>query len=82
MPWVAMGFMTLYLQLLGFTDINAAMLVALFSLGGALGSFGGGYIGARTPVPRSLPGYSYSPYSAFSIVSMCSATAWQHINRP
>ena len=46
MPWVAMGFMTLYLQLLGFTDMNAAMLVALFSLGGALGSFSGGYIGA------------------------------------
>ena len=54
MPWVAMGFMTLYLQLLGFTDMHAALLVALFSLGGALGSFGGGYIGASTPAPLKL----------------------------
>jgi energy-converting hydrogenase Eha subunit A len=46
MPWVAMGFTTLYLQLLGFSDIKAATLVALFGLGCALGSFGGGYIGA------------------------------------
>ncbi|CAL8463252.1 g2786 [Coccomyxa elongata] len=45
MPWVAMGFTTLYLQLLGFSDIKAATLVALFGLGCALGSFGGGYIG-------------------------------------
>jgi hypothetical protein len=47
MPWVAMGFMTLYLQLLGFADMTAALLVALFSLGAAIGSFGGGYIGAH-----------------------------------
>ena len=45
MPWVAMGFSTLYLQLLGFSDLNSAILVATFQLGCALGSFGGGYIG-------------------------------------
>ncbi len=45
MPWVAMGFSTLYLQLLGFSDLNAAILVAIFSFGCSLGSFGGGYIG-------------------------------------
>ena len=45
MPWVAMGFSTLYLQLLGFSDLNSAILVATFSFGCSLGSFGGGYIG-------------------------------------
>ena len=45
MPWVALGFNTLYLQLLGFSDMRAAVLQALFLLGVSLGSFGGGYIG-------------------------------------
>ena len=45
MPWVAMGFSTLYLQLLGFSDMQSAILVAIFSFGTSLGSFGGGYIG-------------------------------------
>ena len=45
MPWVALGFNTLYLQLLGFSDMKAAILRALFLLGVSLGSFGGGYIG-------------------------------------
>ena len=45
MPWVALGFNTLYLQLLGFSDMRAAALQALFLLGVSLGSFGGGYIG-------------------------------------
>ena len=45
MPWVAMGFSTLYLQLLGFSDLHSAILVAIFSFGCSLGSFGGGYIG-------------------------------------
>lgn len=48
MPWVALGFTTLYLQLLGFKDMNAAILVAVFQLGCAIGSFGGGYIGEQT----------------------------------
>lgn len=42
---MALGFNTLYLQLLGFSDIRAATLQALFLLGVSLGSFGGGYIG-------------------------------------
>lgn len=45
MPWVALGFNTLYLQLLGFSDMRAAILQALFLLGFSLGSFGGSYIG-------------------------------------
>lgn len=47
MPWVALGFTTLYLQLLGFSDMTAAIMIALFSLGCALGSLFGGYIGTR-----------------------------------
>ena len=47
MPWVALGFTTLYLQLLGFTNLNTAILVATFSLGCAIGSLGGGAIGER-----------------------------------
>ena len=42
---MALGFSTLYLQLLGFSDMRAAVLQALFLLGVSLGSFGGGYIG-------------------------------------
>lgn len=42
---MALGFNTLYLQLLGFSDMRAATLQALFLLGVSLGSFGGGYIG-------------------------------------
>lgn len=49
MPWVALGFTTLYLQLLGFTNLNTAILVATFSLGCAIGSLGGGAIGERSP---------------------------------
>ena len=59
MPWVAMGFSTLYLQLLGFSDLQSAILVAIFSFGTSLGSFGGGYIGA-TVVPVLLIGQHVS----------------------
>ena len=55
MPWVALGFMTLYLQLLGFSDMAAALLVAMFSLGASLGNLGGGYIGALTPAVFLVP---------------------------
>lgn len=66
MPWVAMGFTTLYLQLLGFSDIKAAILVALFSLGCAIGSFGGGYIGAGP----SLSGEAQPSATALTIGHM------------
>jgi MFS family permease len=45
MPWTAMGFWTVYLQLLGFPDVNAATIVAGFSLGCAAGSYIGGAVG-------------------------------------
>ena len=45
MPWIAMGFMTLYLQLLGFSDATAAGLIALLRLGFSLGGVLGGLVG-------------------------------------
>ena len=46
MPWNAMVFITLWLQLLGFSDFAASLLMALFALGSALGGLLGGAIGA------------------------------------
>ena len=48
MPWNAMVFITLWLQLLGFSDFAASLLMALFALGSALGGLLGGAIGARS----------------------------------
>ena len=45
MPWVALGFLTAYLQLLGFADLAAALIVAAFNLGTALGNLVSGFIG-------------------------------------
>ncbi|KAK9835393.1 hypothetical protein WJX81_006954 [Elliptochloris bilobata] len=44
-PWIAMGWLTLYLQLVGFSDLAAAVLNALMALGCALGSYCGGLLG-------------------------------------
>ena len=54
MPWTAMGFWTLYMQLLGFPDVSAATIVAAFSLGCAGGSYLGGVVGdaAHRRAPR------------------------------
>ena len=41
-----MVFITLWLQLLGFSDFAASLLMALFALGSALGGLLGGAIGA------------------------------------
>lgn len=51
MPWNAMVFITLWLQLLGFSDFAASLLMALFALGSALGGLLGGAIG-MTPFRR------------------------------
>lgn len=48
-PWNAMVFFTLWLQLLGFTDYSASVLMALFAGGCAIGSALGGYLGELTP---------------------------------
>ena len=52
-PWVALVFLTLYLQLIGMSDANASGLVATFLLCTAFGGLMGGWIGdvaaARNP---------------------------------
>ena len=45
-PWNAMVFFTLWLQLLGFSDFAAALLMAVFAGGCAIGSLIGGNLGA------------------------------------
>ena len=62
MPWVALGFSTLYLQLLGFSDLNAAILVAVFSFGCAIGSFGGGYIGDSLVQSHDVTSSTAAPF--------------------
>ncbi|KAL4436794.1 hypothetical protein ABPG75_003933 [Micractinium tetrahymenae] len=52
-PWVAMTWFTAWLQLLGFSDLQAAGLMATFSFGCALGGLLGGTLGDR--LVRRLP---------------------------
>jgi hypothetical protein len=46
LPWQAMVFFTLWLQLLGFSDLAASSLMAVFALGTSFGHVIGGFIGA------------------------------------
>ena len=54
-PWNAMVFFTLWLQLLGFTDYSASVLMALFAGGCAIGSAVGGYLGQFSQVSEPSP---------------------------
>ncbi len=45
LPWQAMLFFTLWLQLLGFSSFTASVLIAIFTLGCAIGGFAGGFFG-------------------------------------
>lgn len=55
MPWNAIGFATMWLQLLGFSDVAAAALTALFWGGTALGNLLGGLVGdlLAKPLPNA-----------------------------
>lgn len=44
-PWNALVFLTLYLQLIGFSDVDAAMVNAVFLAGAAVGGVLGGFVG-------------------------------------
>ncbi|PSC76554.1 MFS general substrate transporter [Micractinium conductrix] len=44
-PWNALVFITLYLQLLGFSDFHSSLVAALFLFGTAFGAQLGGFIG-------------------------------------
>ena len=62
MPWIAMGYITMFLQLLGFSDWLAGLLTALFWGGTVAGNLLGGLAGdllvRRLPHAgaRRLPG--------------------------
>lgn len=45
MPWNAVGYFTMWLQTLGFSDVPAAALTAAFWGGTALGNLLGGIVG-------------------------------------
>lgn len=47
LPWNAMVFFTLWLQLLGFSDFSASVMLAIFHFGTALGGALGGALGDR-----------------------------------
>ena len=49
-----MVFFTLWLQLLGFTDYSASVLMALFAGGCAIGSAVGGYLGHFPQAPLAF----------------------------
>lgn len=50
LPWTALVFLTLWLQLLGFSDFTASTLMSCFHLGSAVGGALGGFIGDRMSV--------------------------------
>lgn len=54
LPWQAMVFFTMWLQLLGFSDLAASSLMAIFALGTSFGHVLGGNIGEEivTHVPH------------------------------
>ena len=60
-PWNAMVFFTLWLQLLGFSDLVSSTLMATFACGCALGAFAGGFIGAPSHPPRAEHSRCWEP---------------------
>ncbi|GAQ83463.1 major facilitator superfamily protein [Klebsormidium nitens] len=52
-PWQAMAFLTMWLELVGFSHEQSALLIAAFSLGNSLGSYIGGCLGDLAA--RKLP---------------------------
>ena len=55
MPWNALAYLTLWFQLLGFSDVQASAMKAVFSLGTSFGTLLGGILGdvASTLFPDS-----------------------------
>mmetsp|Transcript_16591 Transcript_16591/g.43015 ORF Transcript_16591/g.43015 Transcript_16591/m.43015 type:complete len:537 (+) Transcript_16591:330-1940(+) len=56
MPWFAFGYLTLWFQLMGFSDWHASLLVATFGMSTAVGSFLGGLIGDIASVTHAENG--------------------------
>jgi len=66
-PWTAMVMFTLWLQLQGFTDLEASSLMALFTFGCAIGSLFGGMLG--DVAARRSPSHGRILVAQFSVFS-------------
>lgn len=59
-PWNALVFMTLYLQLLGFSNFHASLILTFFLAGAALGGVVGGFVGDWAAARSRLHGRIYA----------------------
>ncbi|KAK9866373.1 hypothetical protein WJX84_011358 [Apatococcus fuscideae] len=66
LPWQAMLFFTLWLQLLGFSSFTASVLIAIFTLGCAIGVFAGGFFGDTAA--RWAPNFGRILVAQFSVL--------------
>lgn len=66
-PWQAMGFITLWLQLMGFSDMTASFLMAGLTAGAAVGALFGGALGDRAS--RILPNSGRVFVAQFSVLA-------------
>lgn len=70
MPWVSLTWLTTWLQLLGFSDLNAASLMATFGFGCALGGLLGGWVGGAVRGWRGMQaaGAQHRPRQRASVI--------------
>ncbi|GLC33417.1 hypothetical protein PLESTM_000068900 [Pleodorina starrii] len=76
-PWNALVFLTLYLQLIGFSDVTSSALMALFLGGTAAGALVGGWLGDR--VAERHPHHGRVALVQFSVgigVPLCFVIMW------
>jgi uncharacterized membrane protein YfcA len=73
LPWQAMVYFTMWLQLLGFSDLAASSLMAVFALGTSAGHLIGGFIGAFL-TSRASPLTLRMCFWSICVVQLCVAT--------
>lgn len=70
-PWNALVFLTLYMQLLGMSDAEASSLMSLFLGAGALGALLGGIIGDKAAARFPFHGrIAVTQFSVFTGIPM------------
>ncbi|PSC76181.1 MFS general substrate transporter [Micractinium conductrix] len=65
-PYASLIFLTLYFQLMGMTNFDASLLVAIYLAGGGLGGLLGGWIGDR--VASRFPDHGRIVATQFSVI--------------
>ncbi|KAI3430502.1 hypothetical protein D9Q98_005097 [Chlorella vulgaris] len=65
-PYASLIFLTLYFQLMGMTNFDASLLVALYLAGGGLGGLLGGWIGDKTAA--RFPDHGRIVATQFSVI--------------